>query len=182
MAVILPSIYYSPGLDTLIAVPAKREMNMKTLYYVGKGVILTDKYDRGACVFAVLTEMEAQYASHDRDGNYTQYRLVYSLVECMPPEDEPIIIGHSSDLKEICRMYALQRMTNMWRKELLPSGLKRLEDLDELQKEIYEDAMWSSLEAADEETLQEFLSYADPRNTKPTKAFVGKRALVAKDF
>ena len=100
----------------------------------------------------------------------------------MPPEDEPIIIGHSSDLKEICRMYALQRMTNMWRKELLPSGLKRLEDLDELQKEIYEDAMWSSLEAADEETLQEFLSYADPRNTKPTKAFVGKRALVAKDF
>ena len=171
MAVILPSIYYSPGLDKLIAIPAKREMNMKTLRYIGKGVILTDKYDRGACVFAVLTEMEAQYASHDSYGNYTQYRLVYSLVECVPLEEDPIVICHSGDLKEICRMYSLQRMTNMWRKELLPSGPKRLEDLDELQKEIYEDAMWSSLEAADEETLKEFLSYADPRNTKPVKNF-----------
>lgn len=120
MAVILPSIYYSPGLDKLIAIPAKREMNMKTLRYIGKGVILTDKYDRGACVFAVLTEMEAQYASHDSYGNYTQYRLVYSLVECVPLEEDPIVICHSGDLKEICRMYALQRMTNMWRKELLP--------------------------------------------------------------
>lgn len=171
MAVILPSIYYSPGLDKLIAIPAKREMNMKTLRYIGKGVILTDKYDRGACVFAVLTEMEAQYASHDSYGNYTQYRLVYSLVECVPLEEDPIVICHSGDLKEICRMYALQRVINMWRKELLPSGLKCLDDLDELQKEIYEDAMWSSLEAADEETLQEFLSYADPRNTKPVKNF-----------
>ena len=170
MAVVLPRIYYSPGLDKLIAVPAKREMNMKTLRYIGKGVILQDKYDRGACVFAVLTELKAQYASHDSYGDHTQYRLVYSLVECVPRGD-PITICHSSDLKEICGMYALQRVINMWRKELLPSGLKRLEDLDELQKEIYEDAMWSSLEAADEETLQEFLSYADPRNTKPVKNF-----------
>lgn len=182
MAVVLPRIYYSPGLDKLIAVPAKRKMNMKTLRYIGEGVILQDKYDRGACVFTVLTELKAQYASHDSYGDHTQYCLVYSLVECVPLEEDPITICNSSDLKEIGHVYALQRVINMWRKELLPSGLKRLEDLDELQKEIYEDAMWSSLEAADEETLQEFLSYADPRNTKPVKAFVGKRALVAKDF
>lgn len=158
MATVLPKIYYSFGLDEFLAIPSRRELSLSTLRLEeNSGVVLSDKYDRGVHNYAVICRK-------DETG-----RLVYNLLQSDKPKSKVIITA--ADLETIGREYALRRVTSMWERGALPSGLERLEDVESLQQEIYSDAMWSSLDADDEETLEEFLSYENPRNTKPVRKF-----------
>lgn len=161
MATILPKIYYSFGLGRLLSIPDKRELDFEALCLESSsGVVLSDKYDRGAYRYFVTCHSRKNFENSE-----------YALVRCDESNGQKEIILGASDLKAICREYAQGRVAQMWSKGTLPSGLKHLEDIDELQEEIYYDAMWSLLEARDEETLDEFLSNGDSKKTKPVRKF-----------